>query len=1372
MIDLSQVTDIMLGNAPVEQVSDSRGNVLWSAAVAMKDYFYVEDISGSDNTLSIKKQGSSAPDIEVFCSSDQKNWTSMGTTSTTAITATVPANGKLYLRATANKWGANSFQYNYISASGNHNVGGNIMSLLYNEDFENQTLFPAGSTYTFFYFFKSDPNLINAENLVLPATTLTNYCYGNMFNSCSSLTAAPATLPATTLAQSCYQSMFYNCSSLTAAPALPATTLAQGCYQDMFSGCTSLTTAPELPATTLASSCYNGMFYGCTSLTTAPELPVTTLATSCYNGMFYNCTSLTQAPALPAQLVPQSAYSGMFRNCTSLVTAPALPATTLNNYCYSSMFQGCTSLTTAPTLPATTLANNCYSQMFYGCSALTQAPALPATTLANYCYSQMFSGCTSLTSAPALPATNLTNNCYKQMFSGCTSLTSTPELPATTLAANSYSQMFSGCTNLNSVVTYAQDISASGCLFNWLQSVAATGDFYNLGSATYTADSASGIPAGWSEWTSLPEYFYIEDISGSDNTVSIAKSNTDSPTIEVFYSTDKQNWSSMGTTSTTAITATVPANGKLYLKTTTNAWNQNKITASGNHNVGGNIMSLLYGDNYGKQKTFPSGSTNTFRSLFVNNTNLINAENLILPATTMVQDGYRSLFYGCTGLVTAPALPATTMAQECYRSLFYNCTSLTQAPALPATTLALGCYSYMFYGCSALTQAPALPATTLAQGCYTYMFYNCTSLNEITTCANDISAPMCLLGWVENVAATGDFYNKGTATYTTGVSGIPTGWTLHNVGEYFYVEDISGSDNTLSIERSDSSVPAIVVFKSTDKVNWTSMGTTSTSYIRATIPANGKLYLKATANSWGVGSSGTIITTSGNHNVGGNIMSLLYGDNYENTNLPVGNFGTFCNLFKNDTTLVNAQDLILPATTLTANCYGYMFYGCTGLVTAPVLPATTLAYRCYEDMFEGCTSLTQAPVLSATTLDTQCYEYMFRGCTSLTTAPVLPAITLTDYCYRLMFQGCTNLNKVTTYAQDISASNCLLNWLDNVAATGDFYNMGTATYTTDSPSGIPTGWVEHRNSANEYFYLEDISGAANTVTFKKNNANAPNVSISVSTDKVNWTNIGVPYTPGITATIPANGKLYVKATTERWGSSYYNYMTASGNHNIGGNIMSLLYGDNFQGQTTVFTCSFTHLFYTDTNLVNAEDLVLPAATMAEECYYGMFQNCTSLVTAPTLSATTLTRSCYSQMFYGCTALTQAPALPATTLATACYYEMFNGCTSLTSTPELPATTLAANCYQNMFSGCTSLTTAPELPATTLANYCYSQMFSGCTNLNSVVTYAQDISASSCLLNWLKSVAATGDFYNLGNPAPTYPSGASGIPSGWTEHTSL
>ena len=242
------------------------------------------------------------------------------------------------------------------------------------------------------------------------------------------------------------------------------------------------------------------LFSGCTGLTSAENLimPATTLTVNCYNVMFEDCTSLTTAPALPATTLANYCYMSMFNGCTSLTTAPELPATTLAERCYSHMFASCTSLTTAPSvLPATTLAYYCYDNMFSGCTSLTTAPELPATTLTNECYRYMFNGCTSLTTAPELPATTLASGCYDYMFNGCTSLATAPELPATTLAQYCYYQMFKGCTSLNYIKCLATDISATGCLSNWVNGVASTGTFVKAASMNDWTTGVNGIPNNW-----------------------------------------------------------------------------------------------------------------------------------------------------------------------------------------------------------------------------------------------------------------------------------------------------------------------------------------------------------------------------------------------------------------------------------------------------------------------------------------------------------------------------------------------------------------------------------------------------------------------------------------------------------------------------------------------------------------------------------------------------------------------------------------------------------------------------------------------------------------------------------------------------------
>lgn len=255
----------------------------------------------------------------------------------------------------------------FVETPINFKAYGNIMSLIYGDNFSGQTSFPENSDHNFYSFF-GGLGITDASNLILPATTLTSYCY---------------------------DSMFYNCRNLVNVPALPATTLTQGCYGGMFQGCTSLTTAPALPATTLTQYCYSDMFRDCSSLTTAPELPATTLAIGCYQYMFNGCTSLTKAPSsigTSATTMVASACTQMFRDCTSLVNAPELPATALAYMCYEYMFQGCTSLTTAPELLAATLAEHCYYGMFAYCSNLNYIKCLATDISAPNCTSNWVSG--------------------------------------------------------------------------------------------------------------------------------------------------------------------------------------------------------------------------------------------------------------------------------------------------------------------------------------------------------------------------------------------------------------------------------------------------------------------------------------------------------------------------------------------------------------------------------------------------------------------------------------------------------------------------------------------------------------------------------------------------------------------------------------------------------------------------------------------------------------------------------------------------------------------------------------------------------------------------------------------------------------------
>ena len=225
----------------------------------------------------------------------------------------------------------------------------------------------------------------------------------------------------------------------------------------------------------------------------------------------------------------------------------------------------------------------------------------------------------------------------------------------------------------------------------------------------------------------------------------------------IEYSIDNGAWTSLTATSEGA-TISVAQGNLVRFRGLNTTYAKDKSNYSGfeggtaTYDIEGNIMSLLDGDNFAERTTFPDGSSYNFCSLF-KKAPVISAENLVLPATTL--------------------------KEYCYRALFSWCSTLTKAPELPATTLAKGCYWYMFEQC-AITEAPVLNATTLVAECYGHMFEGCGLLSQITCLATSgFNTSNCLADWVKNVAGDGTFVKAADATsWTTGASGIPSGWTV------------------------------------------------------------------------------------------------------------------------------------------------------------------------------------------------------------------------------------------------------------------------------------------------------------------------------------------------------------------------------------------------------------------------------------------------------------------------------------------------------------------------------------------------------------------------------------------------------------------
>lgn len=141
--------------------------------------------------------------------------------------------------------------------------------------------------------------------------------------------------------------------------------------------------------------------------------------------------------------------------------------------------------------------------------------------------------------------------------------------------------------------------------------------------------------------------------------------------------------------------------------------------------------------------------------------------------------------------------------------------------------------------------------------------------------------------------------------------------------------------------------------------------------------------------------------------------------------------------------------------------------------------------------------------------------------------------------------------------------------------------------------------------------------------------------VQYSIDKETWVDLPAGEATPI---ISAGSKVYFRAELSPASGVGIGKFTISGKCDIGGNIMSLLYGDDYADKNSVPRGAFYRLFQGQTTILSASRLVLPAMQLNTECYYGMFDGCSNLVTAPNLPAFNLSQSCYGSMFYGCSNL--------------------------------------------------------------------------------------------------------------------------------------
>ena len=468
--------------------------------MADKNYFRLTSLEDG-NEVSIVKKSSPADVTLEYSIDDGSSWIAY----TIGTGIYLNTNEFVLFRGDNSTFSQSSLKHYNVTATMTFNASGNIMSLL---DKNCELISLSGKNFIFNNLFKSNNKLVDASNLSLPATTLANSCYSNMFKGCTSLTSAPE-LPATTLASNCYSNMFSGCTSLTSAPELPATTLAKNCYSNMFNNCSNLNIVKvsfiawdtsNATSNWLANVSSTGTFICPEELDTSTRdyshIPEGWTIEHPKNN-YFRLTSLEDGNEVsivkngtPADVTLEySVDDGSSWIAYTIGTGISLNTNEFvlfrgDNSTFSQNTSNYYNVTATKTFNASgnimsLLDKSCelislsgksfiFNNLFNSNNKLvnTSDLSLPATTLTNYCYAYMFSGCTSLTTAPALPATTLADSCYQRMFYNCSSLTSAPELQAQTLADGCYQGMFANCTSLVSAPALPAQTLASNCYSN------------------------------------------------------------------------------------------------------------------------------------------------------------------------------------------------------------------------------------------------------------------------------------------------------------------------------------------------------------------------------------------------------------------------------------------------------------------------------------------------------------------------------------------------------------------------------------------------------------------------------------------------------------------------------------------------------------------------------------------------------------------------------------------------------------------------------------------------------------------------------------------------------------------------------------------
>jgi len=120
-----------------------------------------------------------------------------------------------------------------------------------------------------------------------------------------------------------------------------------------------------------------------------------------------------------------------------------------------------------------------------------------------------------------------------------------------------------------------------------------------------------------------------------------------------------------------------------------------------------------------------------------------------------------------------------TLTNHAFRTLFFNQTNLVGAPNILSTNIPYRAYMRTFYN-TRITSCDLSNITDVGNdGCYE-IFRGCSNLNNVRCKFTSIGTGG-INNWLYGVATTGDLYCPSSLVLAEGTSGIPSGWTRHNL---------------------------------------------------------------------------------------------------------------------------------------------------------------------------------------------------------------------------------------------------------------------------------------------------------------------------------------------------------------------------------------------------------------------------------------------------------------------------------------------------------------------------------------------------------------------------------------------------------------